>query len=279
VGTVPIIDFYDKTWYTNKPMLTITDSYWEDRGIKNKTITPGTGGQNSDYGTKSQTTSLIGGSDLNLDDMGSNIKYFYRWNVDASVHECFVDQNGNPGWGDMIVILQDPFLAQDYTAQLCRSSYPTGKFDLNAYTGLSVTWSGNFGNTTTGTEIEPSKMMQNTYKYKYEVSGDCAEGKGVFYIKITDNIKTPKSKTVKYCLDKLPSQINLNDVLGVAVSGLEWEIVSGTSSVGLNTTGILDVTAYIAAEGKVPVKLVYQTKAAACVAAGTTVTLDFTSTL
>ncbi|MDR0618417.1 MAG: hypothetical protein LBG17_00770 [Bacteroidales bacterium] len=254
-GSVPVIDFYAQAWYLNKPNLSNTDSYWADRGTKDENSP-----SPSSYGTESGTSSLIGGYDLNLDDMGSSIGYYYRWNVDASVHTCFTDNNGKPGWGTLVVILQDPFVAQDYTAQLCKESYLNGdKFNLNTYANLpAVSWSGTG---LSGSNITPYDLDKSTYKYKYEASGDCATGKGVFYIKITSKVRTPSSKTVKYCLAKLPSQINLNDVLGVAVKSLTWSSSNSlTVDDGFDASlGILDIGKYIKSKGRTATELTFVT--------------------
>jgi hypothetical protein len=261
-GTVPILsdELFKATSYSPKPVFSLdnTDSYWTDMGTKNKEITTS---PNDDYGTKSSTTSLLNGHDLNFDDMRSNVGYYYMWNVDNSVHTCFVDEDGNPGWGTMRVIIQDPVVSQDYTAQLCKSSYTSGsQFDLNVYTGLDVKW---HLNTKGGTEIpagqiQPDTMKRSTYKYVYEVPGGCGSGgTGVFYVKVSNGVKAPVNKKVLYCLEKLPASINLNDVLGVAIKGLKWNSLNSLDGDdGFDDTlGTLDVTKYIEEHKAIPAVL------------------------
>jgi hypothetical protein len=261
-----------------KPILFPTASHWYDNGLGVKPY---------DAGTTDGTPSLAAGDyQINSDIMKSNVGYHYLWRVDpgASSVECLVDDDGIPDSGYMVVIVTDPAIAQDYTAQLCKPSYASAKFDLNLYTGLNVIWKQpSSGGSAAGLEnnhdVDIDKVYAGTYKYAYELPALCGPGgKGVFYLKVTDKIKTPSSKTVLYCVDKLPASINVNDVLGVAVAGLEW---SGPA-VGFNTTtGILDVAAFTNANGAGAQDIVFTVSSGdSCgVPATTTVTVKFVTGL
>jgi hypothetical protein len=265
-----------------------TGSNWYDRGVK-APYTPST----YDEGTTTGAKSLADGDySVNQDIMKSNIGYHYLWRVNGV--SCLVDPiTGIPDSGIMVVILKDPALAQDYTAQLCRSSY--GQFDLNLYTGLNVTWkqpasgglasgleNGHIVDITNGNS--GNGVYGGTYKYAYELPADCGTGgKGVFYLKVTDKIKTPSSKTVSYCINKLPASINVNDVLGVAVESLTWSIGTPVSAEIFNTgTGVLDVPAFINATNSSPQDIVFTVNNSGdlCgVANATTVTVKFVTSL
>jgi hypothetical protein len=264
-----------------KPDLSESNSTWEDWGItQERGIT-----DPDHYGTTTKVTSLTNHK-LNLSIMRASIGYNYMWTIQGM--DCFVDDKGKPGWGILTVILQDPYVAQDYTAQLCMNDI--GKFDLNTYTGLAVNWKWNDGSQLTGNAITPSApaWVANTYKFNYEAGGSdgCGSGKGVFYVKITKNIKAPKSKSVKFCNEKLPATINLNDILGVGYSGLKWKYTSGDnkwdSEVFDGDFGILDINKYVAKHKAIPAtKVVFETTGAVdCgIPSGIKVEIDFTGTL
>ncbi|MDR1339806.1 MAG: hypothetical protein LBK58_07130 [Prevotellaceae bacterium] len=254
-----------------------TGSHWYDRGVK-VPYTPST----LDYGTVGGGTSLVNDYYLKASIMSANTGYRYMWQIDGGAMECLVDsKTGVPDSGYLVVILQEAAIAQDYTAQLCKSSYLAGptKFYLNAYTGLDVQWTGGIALTGKDT-VAVATVNKNTYKYSYTLPAGCGPGgTGVFYLKVTDAVKVPAAKTVRYCLDKYPPAINLNDVLGVAVAGLTWT-TTGTPT-GFNaTTGILDVTAYMST-GKIESTLEFATaNANQCgVSNGTKVTIEFVSNL
>jgi hypothetical protein len=285
-GSLSIVDVFNSdAWYLYQPVLNPdgSDSYWSDRGIYDKdlsaVIPP-----NTDFGTSTSYPSLVGHT-VNFDIMKSSIGYYYKWNVDNSVHECFVGQDGTPGNGTLVIILQDPFVAQDYTAQLCVNSYASNaQFNLNEYTGLTVQWDGPYISATKD-YIEPNGLLKSTYKYKYDVPPVCgAGGKGVLYVKVTDKVKTPVSKNVKYCIDKLPGAINLNDVLGVAVDGLKWKAAAGTTIAGDSFNGtVLDVGLYFSNPANTATTLKFEFDAPPgdlCgISTSTTLTLEFTGTL
>jgi hypothetical protein len=273
VGSASILSFYNKTSYGGgKPVLDETSSYWYERGL-------GTLGNPAQYGTVGNVPSLYDKT-INLDVLKSNIAYNYLWEPDAGVYECLV-KNNIVDSGTLVLIIKDPFRALDYTAQLCRASYGSGdKFDLNAYTGLTVDWKDVNDDPIPNPITIPSK---GTYKYKYSVPPDCGVGgNGVFYLRVTDNIKTPASKTVKYCINKLPPSININDILGVSIKGLRWSSTLGAADGFDSITGILDVTKYAAKNGSNEVTLVFNvdtsgTSAVCNLNPSTKVTLIFTN--
>jgi hypothetical protein len=245
-SSVPIFDVYDKAHYAIQPLLTETNSFWEELGIL-------VGKSTKDYGTTDSTASLTNYS-LNFDIMRSSIVYNYKW---STTIECFIDKQGNPGFGLLSVYIQDPVAAQDYTAQLCKDSYTAGSgtnFNMNTYTGLDVVWTKKDGSTMASNGIiTPTGMTLGTHPYYYNLPADCSVGgkeKGVFYIKITSKVKVPKAKTVRYCVDKLPATINMNDVLGVAVNGLTWVspwAATEDAAYGFDrSSGTLTISKYIA---------------------------------
>jgi hypothetical protein len=269
-----------------------TSSYWEDRGIKDPFVAP------YDHGTiisasnpSGQNPSLPAGTySLLMSIMKSNVGYQYLWRPDPASFPCLVDVNGIPDSGIMVVILKDPAIAQDYTAQLCKDSYAATKFYLNPYTGLDVDWKqplsgGNAAGLEGRDTVVIAKVPKGTYKYAYELPANCGPGgKGVFYLKVTDKIKVPTSKTVKFCVDKLPATINVNDVLGVAVSSLKWkaEINSTALSTGFSDSGILDVNAFVGTYGSGAQNIVFTvTSGGDCgvVNNTTTVTVQFVTTI
>jgi hypothetical protein len=268
-----------------KPILDNTNSYWYDRAIGIVPI--------SDKGTTDNNFSMVGvtdpytddGTELRKDYMKSNVGYHYLWRVAPNAYpvSCLFDYNGGgkPDSGTIVVILQDPAIAIDYTAQLCKKG--TYDFDLNAYTRLDVVWTGANLETDNKT-IRTENVYPGTYKYEYSLVSNCgAGGKGIFYLKVTTKIKAPASKTVSYCVEKLPASINLNDVLGVAVSGLTWISDSGLDATdGFDaTTGVLDIPTYTSKHGTTPQDLVFETDGASdCdVPNGITLTIKFVITL
>jgi hypothetical protein len=72
------------------------------------------------------------------------------------------------------------------------------------------------------------------------------------------------NKTVKYCTAKLPSRINLNNVLGVVIKNLTWTTTSVTAADGFDANlGVLDIGKYIASKGAGDATLVFKINAAA----------------
>jgi hypothetical protein len=281
-----------------KPGLTQSSSYWRDRDL----------GQSyangrfpfPPYSTKDGKSSLgievtgtfsradtiasyeKSGYSVNLDILKSNVAYHYLWTVDAAAFPCFTNKDGVPDSGTMVVILQDPAIAQDYTAQLCKSSY-SGGFNLNVYAGLNVTWQPVGSPALTNNVLNVPSTSFGTYKYKYSIPAKCGPGgDGVFYIKVGSNVKVPTSKEVKYCIDKLPASINLNDVLGVGIEPLTW-----SSSDGLGTgdgfetnAGTLDISKYVSSKGSKAETLTFVTNnAAACGVNAVTLKITFVTTL
>ncbi|MDR1593284.1 MAG: hypothetical protein LBS43_02210 [Prevotellaceae bacterium] len=258
-------------------------SHWYDRGLVGQGWTSSDG-----YGTTDDKPSLDGEA-LRLDSMVSSVGYHYLWQVDLGVtaFECLVNGNGEGDSGYLVVILRDRVSAQDYTAQLCGASYASlsYKFDLAKYTGLDVDWwIGGKPDATGATKVGKEWTIPtyggvakpNTYKLYYDLASDCGSGAGVFYIKVNEKVRVSGSKEVLYCLRKLPAQINLNDVLNVAVGDLEWA-VTGTVP-GFTNDGLLDVGTYMV--GKSPnteQTLVFTTdNGSGCgVPDGTTLTIKF----
>jgi hypothetical protein len=288
-GKQDILDvFYKETSYPGgKPILTQNEAHWKDLGID-------TTGNYVNYlpGTTTGTTSLIASS-LYEDIMVTSTAYHYRWTYEPTGNkgDCFTGPDGVPANGIMVVILQDPVAAQDYTAQLCSDSYPAANptFDLNLYTGLNVAqWKQQGVATPIGHTINVPALAANissyTYKFYYDVESGCVaagSGKsGVFYIKITSKVKAPALKEVKYCISKLPTSINLNDVLGVAVNGLSWT-ASGTVEGFNGTTGILDILEYRSAHpGFGATTLTFTASASAgCGVGGNVVKISFVNNL
>ncbi|MDR1090298.1 MAG: hypothetical protein LBL79_04405, partial [Prevotella sp.] len=291
-----------------KPYLTVSNSYWYDRDLGQIPFTF------PPYNTTSGASSLdvqtnlpdpndlsqheISGYSLQLGIMKSNIGYNYLWKVDPGAFPCLTNEDGVPDSGTMVVIIQDPAIAQDYTAQLCKSSYVSQStdFDLNLYAGLSVMWTPETNNPhleNDNSTLKVGTIAMGTYKYKYSIPAGCGPGgKGVFYLKITNQVKAPVSKTVQYCIAKLPASINLNDVLGVAVSGLTWtgkipDAGAGTtldSSYGFESNGTLDIAKFIAKKKDAdPVDLEFTiafSDAKTCgISSSTKLTLKFVTTL
>jgi hypothetical protein len=240
-----------------KPLLTGSNSYWHDRDLgtfaglnsNTKTGKPSLDISPIEWGGK--------GTNVQLDIMRSSIGYNYLWRVDPGALSCFASATGVPDSGVIVVIIQDPALAQDYTAQACRGSYtPTKKFSLNQYTGLNVVWTPETSVALTANDSLNVAAIDytTTLKYKYTLPKGCGPGgTGVFYIKVTDKIKVPKTKTVLYCIDKLPASINANDVLGVAVGNMTWEAALNGTAIGtvegFEDTGILNVAQFVAKKG------------------------------
>jgi hypothetical protein len=235
-----------------KPGLDENGAYWYERGL-----TGVDGSLTGIWGTKTPLPSLDGRA-VNLDELQSNRGYHYLWRVDAGVWECLVGTASHePDSGYIVVIIQDEIVAQDYTAQLCKESYVNAltpankKFSLFKYTGVNTSWTGPQLNATKDSILIPT-LSAGTHKYTYNIPADCGPGgDGVFYIKVTDKIKVSASKAVKYCVYRLPAMINFNDVLNIAVQGIEWELVSATvggatitTVTGFSTDGILDILKY-----------------------------------
>jgi hypothetical protein len=253
-GTLSIYDLYNDPQIDYplipyaKPGLQIGDSYWYDRG----TTGTGVGPNPTTAGTKSGNNSLLG-TQVNLDDMKSSTGYHYLWRPDASAYPCLISQD-RPDHaidsGYIVVILQDPAVAADYRAQMCLA-YLTNPFDLNAFTGLEgADWkyAGNpIGTAGVLSSANLGTLNQGTHKLTYDLAATCgAGGRGVFYLKITPSIKVPANKTVTYCVDKLPSSINFNELLGIVDANVVWT----SAATGFNaTTGILDISQYQASHG------------------------------
>jgi hypothetical protein len=271
----------------------VTATYWYDRGINYPdSYAPG---------TISGYPSLPEGSNkVNSDDMNSNIGYHYQWKPESGGIYClFTSMDGIPDSGIMVVILKDPAVAQDYTAQLCKNSYDeyNTHFDLNAYTGLSVKWerpkSGGYANglnddnhkvdvfgSDHGTQKEYG-LQRGVYKYAYTLPADCGPGgTGVLYLKVTNNIKVPQSKTVKFCISKLPASINVNNIFGIADRNLTWSPPQNVTYEGFNAdTGVLDIAKYFSANEAVAQDLTFTSGGTGCVPAGKTVTISFVTSL
>jgi hypothetical protein len=282
-GDKSIYAFYDLIDEGKLP-LDESNSHWYDRGLTGKDWKTG-----DDYGTTDGNPSLLNDKWLRIDSMNASIGYHYLWQVDlgADIFSCLVNNNSEGDSGYMVVIIQDKLVAQDYTAQLCGTSYSTLNWEFNVakYTGIdkSITWYSDAGftssATTDGVWTIPSttdgKAKKNTYKLYYGLSGTCSTGKGVFYIKVGDVVKVSGSKEVLYCLKRLPAQINLNDVLNVAVGTLSWT-ADGVSD-GFTSDGILNVGTYVNKNGLTSASLTYTVdNGGDCgVAKGTKVTLKF----
>jgi hypothetical protein len=259
-----------------KPSLNNTNSYWYDRAV---------GGTYPPFGTISGLTSLNGYS-VNLDDLKSNVGYHYLWRPDAAALPCLVNPStGLPDSGYIVVILQDPVTTQDFRAQLCIDSWSVGdKFNVGEFTGITSGWASPIVTDATGSNlaITAPLLNKNTYTYSYHLAAGCgAGGDGVFYLRFTKGVKTPKSKKVEFCVNKLPASINLNEILGVAVKGLNW--VSGqslTTTDGFTaSTGILNVITYVGVHGATAgTDLTFTVTGVDCgIPSTTTVTLSFVS--
>jgi hypothetical protein len=277
-GEESVFTYYNMLTYPNIPggKLPLDEgvSYWYERGL---TLTDGA--LTGNYGTVGDVASLTDKS-INNDVLKSNMGYHYLWRPDPGKFPCMVNPSTKlVDSGYLVLIIQDKSFAIDYTAQLCKSSYAGQPFSLNAYTGLSTTWNDgpNLSNI--------SDVPVGTYKYTYNLPADCGPGgNGVFYLKVTEKVKAPSSKTVKYCVQKLPGAINVNDVLGVAVASLKWETISGFTNVNTSfntTTGILDIGKYAQENGSGEATLTFTaTGTGGCgVNTGTTVTLIFTNSI
>jgi hypothetical protein len=290
--TESIFRFYDDPQidYPNmigKWNLTSTNSSWIDYGVSG-TSANGIPVSPIVYGTVNGNTSL-NGYNISVEELKSNFGYYYQW-TSAGI-ECSYEKDPNtgilkPDSGVIVVIIQDPAIAQDYTAQLCQQSY-TSNFDLNLYTGLdaSIKWYPTKTDLTAGsngvTTLNPSQYTKNTtHKFYYKLSTNCGSGgEGVFYVKFSNAVKVSGSKTVKYCVNKLPASINLNDILNVAVQDLKWELDASSTVSTINgfdeNLGILNIGQYAKTSEET---LVFKVKSGGdCgVADGTTVTLVFT---
>jgi hypothetical protein len=242
-GTLRVTDLYDSADYSAMPIappaLNTSNSYWKDKGVTN--------GYPVIYGTTSGNSSLISDYDVNLDDMQSSVRYHYLWRPDAGVFPCLIGATSkviDSGW--IAVVIQDDVTSQDYAAQLCKTSYTNAdKFDLNAFTGLAVTWTSlNGGVDSDGHNVTVPDI--GTYTYKYKLNPKCgAGGPGVLYLKVTNGVRTSTVKEISYCIKRLPSSINLNEALGAVVNGLKW--TNDGSVAGFDTTtGILDIAQYAA---------------------------------
>jgi hypothetical protein len=255
-GDKSIFYFYDQANYGNGRWdLTETSSAWKDWG------TSGLGATTIKYGTISGGPSLKGYTVL-VDSLKSSLKYNYEWR--ASGIECAFtkDASGNlhPDSGLLVVSIQDPVIAQDYTAQLCKVSYGTDSFDLAKYTGVTEQWRAYSNDAVVPkNKVKVATLFApSTQKYYYELAPLCGSGgKGVFYLKIAPTIKIAKSKTVSYCSDRLPASINLNDVLNITVKGITWAYdgdsgAGGPSGAfGLSADGIIDVAEFTKKYGEV----------------------------
>lgn len=292
-GVKSIFTFYNDS-LINYPLvgkgkldLNLSNSYWFDRGLTGKD-----GLLTGIYGTINGGPSLHDGSyDVLVDSLRSNMGYHYLWRPDAGAFPCLVDENGYIDTGIVVVIIQDEIVAQDYTAQLCQDSYLGSHLSLNKYTGLNVAWSG-LG-IINNDSIDVSFAGKGTHKYTYNIPPKCGPGgPGVFYVKISPVVKVASSKTVRYCISKLPAMINLNDVLNVAVKGLEWNFNASESTNGLTInsdifnpeTGILNILEFSPENQTIlnsDVKLVFKVNAnSGCgISAGTTVVLEFVSSI
>jgi hypothetical protein len=262
-----------------KPYLIASNSLWFDRGTNNQAA-PAT-----NYGTVDGNSSL-NGYNIASDNLKSNVAYHYMWRP-AGI-PCLVTPAGVIDSGKIVFILKDKSYAQDYTAQLCK--IPGYELDLSAYAQLSTSWDrlAKLGLKDDKQVVRIDSLPIGTYKYGYELLPGCGPGgKGVFYIKVTDKIKSPKSKTVVFCYKRLPAGINANDILGVAVNGLKWKATSTTGVGSITTTltgeygfdsntGILDITQYVAKlDAKAGDSIVFEvTSGDGCgVTTGTTVTI------
>jgi hypothetical protein len=234
-------------------------------------------------GTTDGLTSLDGYNVL-FKNMYSSVGYHYQWY--ATGIECAYKGTPElPDSGVVVVILQDPLIAQDYTAQLCQDTYSATSFDLTAYTGVEAAWyliksDGTHvpvtGNNVTGI----SGLAQTTYKFGYDLASNCGPGgKGVFYLKVANKVKVSGSKTVKYCLKRLPSSINLNDVLNIAVSGLIWKCNTVSTLPGFTSDGILDIGTYLKAypNAKTLEFEIQSVPTNSCVNTGVKLTIDITN--
>jgi hypothetical protein len=270
-----------------KPGLTATTSHWFDRGMGNFPVV---------YGTISGNPSLDDKT-VNVDDMKSNVGYHYMWRPDPAAFPCLIDPaTGVPDSGKIVVIIQDPFIALDYTAQLCRESYiasaaPNNRFSLSKYTGITgIQWNyeggvGTGGLVATKDSIDLANLYNGTYKYSYHLPDNCniSGGDGVFYLKVTNKIKVSTSKKVKYCIEKLPAAINLNDVMNIAVSGVTWGYTGAaanpTNTAGFTQDGILNIADFVVANGDQTRTLEFEIKsvpANACdVTVNTKLTIEF----
>jgi hypothetical protein len=246
-GPESIFTFYNDSiidypnGYGGKLDLNNGNSYWFDYGLTGKTPIQ--------YGTISGGPSLHEGSyEVLVDSLKSTMGYNYLWKPDAGAFPCLVGADGKIDSGILVVIIQDEIVAQDYTAQLCKATYSGKKFSLAQYTGLpdGLTWTGSQINAPDKDSIVISALSEGTHKYTYDLKSTCGPGgKGVFYIKVGKTVKVSASKTVYYCVEKLPASINLNDVLNIAVNGLTWKVSGGGTIAGFNAnTGILDIPAY-----------------------------------
>jgi len=258
-----------------KPALAIGNSYWYDRGVTGT----GSGPNPTNAGTKNGANSLVG-TQVNLDNLKSNTGYHYLWRPDAGAFPCLIGQTSHAiDSGYIVVILQDPAIAADYRAQMCLA-YLVNPFDLNVFTGLEgADWK--YSGTAIGTagvlsSAELIALNQGTHKLTYDLAATCgAGGRGVFYLKITPNVKVPASKTVTYCVEKLPSSINLNEVLGIVDTPVTW---TPNPTPGLNSSlGILDVAAYQAANADPDgyTDITFTATGGACVSGPVTVRIKF----
>jgi hypothetical protein len=252
-GPQSIFTFYNDSLIdypksTGKLPLDLSNSYWYDRGL-----TGIDGALTSKYGTISGEPSLRAGSyEVSVDLLKSNMGYHYLWHPDPGAFPCLLGGGGMVDSGYVVVIVEDEIVAQDYTVQLCESSYYPGSFSFGEYTGMNVTWEAPYGDALEGPHkdmLSISKLGKGTHKFKYKMLPKCGPGgTGVFYVKIGPAVKVASSKTVKYCINKLPAMINLNDVLNIAVNGLKWDFNyhNSTSGITINSdifgeNGILDI--------------------------------------
>jgi hypothetical protein len=261
--------------------------YWYDRGI--------TGIFPVQPGTKSGNSSLVGSHTINLDDMLSSVGYNYLWRVDPAASFCLGGDSGM-----MVVILQEALSVVDYRAQMCTNAL-SADFDLALFTGIKgATWKhvAHTPITITNDRITSTQLAIagglgiGTHKFSYKIGGKCsAEDSAVFYLKITDKVKISTSVTEKYCKDKLPASINLNDLLGLVDASPTWAFdatgseIDGTgvnAIAGFTTNGVLDIGTLVNSAdfngnfgSSNQVKLVFTLTGTGCGHSGSTVTLDF----
>ena len=256
-----------------KPILDATSSFWNELGRRDA-------GSHPDYTYFTPDGTWDGLSRISIDPtkLSSNIGYHYQWQIDASAN-CFAGDSGR-----LVIILQDPFAGKDYAGQLCGGN--NTKTNLEQYTGITgATWHIILnGNPTAIADATNADVYIGTNIYTYKTLAGCGVSTtNKVYIKNTAHVKIPATTTVKFCITKLPSVINLNEVLGV-IDGVTWSAPAYTNVTanagGYNAaTGIIDIGAYSPSLTASSGTATFTATGGTCVPTGTTVIIEFVTAL
>jgi hypothetical protein len=151
--------------------------------------------------------------------IGTGVPYYFRFKL-GSTASCMA---GDSGVVKITAILPTGGVPEDGRVQICRKD--NTPFDMNNYLmlGSTTNWTNVHPSTppptVTGGIFASAEQLLDTYVFGYNepsTSGCGGARSGNLTVKVTDNLVYSDEITVYYCVETLPTTVNLFSLLGIA---------------------------------------------------------------